>query len=435
MHQGPQQPRGPAVTLEVVAFAIHEDVVHEHHAEHAGVDVEVAEDEREVGRLRSREGWFFFVFAFMANQHGPTPVCGSPFAPPPPQVPRAGDSISRGRRHLNPLPRHWRDGGDSCHGVLRPQPHQGRTPGATHVEDGEEHQDGDLEHADLDGDAVPDLDAGRTEGLKGLSTRSLAAPGSSAWGEDRANLRKPNCGAEPGSGPIPRGFKPTSEPIPAGIRPAGTMEQGSPSLAVLRGWDGARGLHWKRIPQNPCAHLKLRLFCRANWMPLTISGSSGTIASTVTPMKYCRKKKEVSVHAQILTISEPWAATSPQRMEHLSIFPPPQILGLTAGSWAGGTIYSPQSHPKEARHLPHAHLGDGGVGEDGADVLRGQVGAGRHAEGGEQEDDQSPPAGPVDHGAVVVAGHWGKRRDWVGHPGAVGQPSARPGIAWWGHSL
>lgn len=29
----------------------------------------------------------------------------------------------------------------------------------THIEDCEEHQDGDLEHADLDSDAVPNLDA------------------------------------------------------------------------------------------------------------------------------------------------------------------------------------------------------------------------------------------------------------------------------------
>lgn len=42
------------LTLEIVTFAIHEDVVHEHHAEHAGVDMEVAEDQREVGWLRGR---------------------------------------------------------------------------------------------------------------------------------------------------------------------------------------------------------------------------------------------------------------------------------------------------------------------------------------------------------------------------------------------
>lgn len=36
------------------------------------------------------------------------------------------------------------------------------------------------------------------------------------------------------------------------------------------------------------SNLKLMLFCRANWTPLTISGSSGTMANTVTPMKYCR---------------------------------------------------------------------------------------------------------------------------------------------------
>ena len=39
-------------------------------------------------------------------------------------------------------------------------------PGVTHIEDGEEHQDGDLEHADLDGDAVPDLDAGEDTGVQ-----------------------------------------------------------------------------------------------------------------------------------------------------------------------------------------------------------------------------------------------------------------------------
>lgn len=58
-------------------------------------------------------------------------------------------------------------------------------------------------------------------------------------------------------------------------------------------------------PKNPPTHLKLRLFCRANWMPLTISGSSGTIASTVTPMKYCREM-EVSKQVFILTASQCW---------------------------------------------------------------------------------------------------------------------------------
>lgn len=43
-------------------------------------------------------------------------------------------------------------------------------------------------------------------------------------------------------------------------------------------------------------------------------------------------------------------------------------------------------------------------------MLRGQIGAGRHAKGGEQEDDQCPPAGPVNHSAVVVTRHWGKRK-------------------------
>lgn len=66
-HQVPQQPHRRAVTLEVVTFAIHEDVVHEHHAEHAGVDVEVAEDKREVGRLQGRED-----LGFMAKQRQPS---------------------------------------------------------------------------------------------------------------------------------------------------------------------------------------------------------------------------------------------------------------------------------------------------------------------------------------------------------------------------
>lgn len=66
-HRVPQQPHGRALTLEVVTFAIHEDVVHEDHAEHAGIDVEVAEDKREVGRLRGRED-----LGFMAKEGQPS---------------------------------------------------------------------------------------------------------------------------------------------------------------------------------------------------------------------------------------------------------------------------------------------------------------------------------------------------------------------------
>lgn len=40
-----------AVTLEVVTLAIHEDVVHEDHTEHAGIDVEVTEDQYETSGL------------------------------------------------------------------------------------------------------------------------------------------------------------------------------------------------------------------------------------------------------------------------------------------------------------------------------------------------------------------------------------------------
>lgn len=58
-------------------------------------------------------------------------------------------------------------------------------------------------------------------------------------------------------------------------------------------------------------------------------------------------------------------------------------------------------------------------------MLRGQVSAGRHAESGEQEDGQGPPARPVDHGAVVVARHWGKSRDMVGHAEVVRRAGPR----------
>lgn len=49
-------------------------------------------------------------------------------------------------------------------------------PGATHVEDGEEHQDGDLEHADLHCDAVPDLDAGEEGQLRSCQASGLWQP-------------------------------------------------------------------------------------------------------------------------------------------------------------------------------------------------------------------------------------------------------------------
>lgn len=72
IHPEPQQAQGWAqepphprewrvLTLEIVTFAIHEDVVHEHHAEHAGVDVEVAEDQGEVGWLQGEEDLGFMA--------------------------------------------------------------------------------------------------------------------------------------------------------------------------------------------------------------------------------------------------------------------------------------------------------------------------------------------------------------------------------------
>lgn len=44
-------------------------------------------------------------------------------------------------------------------------------------------------------------------------------------------------------------------------------------------------------------YLRLMLFCTANWIPLTISGSSGTIANSVTPIKYWNTHK----HTQSLS--------------------------------------------------------------------------------------------------------------------------------------
>lgn len=114
-------------------------------------------------------------------------------------------------------------------------------------------------------------------------------------------------------------------------------------------------------------------------MPLTISGSSGTIASTVTPMKYCREEV-TSAHAYglMLTTSKLWATKLLGAWSVSASFP--QLLGLNpatrAGSHPWGAHLGPQGHPNLAHHHPHAHLRDGGVGEDGADVLRGQVGTG-----------------------------------------------------------
>lgn len=63
------------------------------------------------------------------------------------------------------------------HGHRVPSPAAGGppalSPGSTHVEDGEEHQDGDLEHADLHRDAVPDLEAGEEGQIRGCQGGAL----------------------------------------------------------------------------------------------------------------------------------------------------------------------------------------------------------------------------------------------------------------------
>lgn len=92
---------GPTLTLEIVTFAIHEDVVHEHHAEHAGINMEVAEDKREVRWLQNRERC-----AFVASQDSPLPTPIGDLCTPKstPYIPWAGNGTGWGRRHLNPLP-------------------------------------------------------------------------------------------------------------------------------------------------------------------------------------------------------------------------------------------------------------------------------------------------------------------------------------------
>lgn len=57
-----------------------------------------------------------------------------------------------------------------------PKPAAGAHPGATHIEDGEEHQDGDLEHADLDSDAVPNLNAGEDRRIRSCQVPAPQQP-------------------------------------------------------------------------------------------------------------------------------------------------------------------------------------------------------------------------------------------------------------------
>lgn len=58
----------------------------------------------------------------------------------------------------------------------------------------------------------------------------------------------------------------------------------------LRGWKISnllQSLPQKKFTYKMCSvYLRLMLFCTANWIPLTISGSSGIIANSVTPIKY-----------------------------------------------------------------------------------------------------------------------------------------------------
>lgn len=119
-------------------------------------------------------------------------------------------------------------------------------------------------------------------------------------------------------------------------------------------------------------HLRLMLFCSANWIPLTISGSSGTMANSVTPMKYCKNKK-------------PWRSSA-YHLQH-------------AVSWK----CSPGFNSYESYF---AHLGDG-ITEKGFDVFGAQVGAAGHQHCGGDQHRESPPAGPVNY--MVT---WEKRHNF-----------------------
>lgn len=107
------------------------------------------------------------------------------------------------------------------------------------------------------------------------------------------------------------------------------------------------------------------LFWRANWIPLTISGISGTMATSVTPMKYCRGEDEC------------YQLEDRVRSHSLSVL------------WSDERPY----------------LRDVGLVQYGLDVLGGQVSTGRHKHGGYDEDNQRPPPWPVDH-RTVLSSHW-----------------------------
>lgn len=94
-------------------------------------------------------------------------------------------------------------------------------------------------------------------------------------------------------------------------------------------------------------------------MPLTISGISGTMARTVTPIKYWTDKRESEHRCQ-------------------------------------------KQSRKTAAEAACPDLRDVGLVQQGLNVLRDKIGRSRRQCGSNDEDDQRPPPRPVDHGSVVV---------------------------------
>ena len=75
------------------------------------------------------------------------------------------------------------------------------------------------------------------------------------------------------------------------------------------------------------------------------------------------------------------------------------------------TLEQPDDHIKPASACSGVcpDLRDVGLAQYGLDVLRDEIGTSRREHSGHDEDDQGPPAGPVDH-CSMVAGHCTDRR-------------------------
>lgn len=139
------------------------------------------------------------------------------------------------------------------------------------------------------------------------------------------------------------------------------------------------------------------LFWSANWMPFTISGISGTMARTVTPMKYWRSKCE-------RTLLQETKQRKRSSEGHVRL----------RGGW------------RVLRWVACPDLRDVGLVQQGLDVLRDKISTSRRQCGGHDEDDQRPPPGPVDHGSMVLAHHCGHSES-QSHVAASGEAALQSG--------